>query len=88
MIPHNLLQELHDLDRTSPQFHRQLIDFLRRDEYQKIVPNLQSDYLVWLVEYLDSVGLQTIFPHSALTTGVGSYQYFQPCKSRFPGIPA
>ena len=55
MIPTNPLQPLHDLDRTSPQFHEQLNDFLRGDEYRNVLPGLQNEDLVWLVEYLDSV---------------------------------
>jgi len=62
MIPHDPLQPLHDLDRASPQFHKQLIDFLRGNEYQDVVSGLQNESLAWLVEYLDNVSLQTIFP--------------------------
>jgi hypothetical protein len=53
----NPLQQLHDLDRASPQFHEQLSSFLRGEEYQNAVPNLQGEDLAWLVEYLDSVSL-------------------------------
>ena len=49
------LQQLHNLDRASPHFYEQLSDFLRGDEYQNAVPNLQGEDLAWLVEYLDSV---------------------------------
>ena len=49
------LQQLRDLDRTSPHFYGQLSDFLRGDEYQNAVPNLQGEDLAWIVEYLDSV---------------------------------
>ena len=62
MILHNLLQQLHDLDRTSPEFHKQLSNFLRGNEYQNAVPGLLSEDLAWLVEYLDSVSLRTISP--------------------------
>lgn len=55
MILHNALQPLRDLDRTSPEFHEQLAAFLRGNEYQNIFPTLQSEDLIWLVEYLDSV---------------------------------
>ena len=60
MILHNPLQPLHDLDKTSPQFHQQLIDFLRGNEYQHAVPTLQTKDLAWLVEYLDNVSLRII----------------------------
>ena len=52
------LQQLHDLDRASPQFYEQLGSFLRGEEYQNAAPNLQGEDLAWLVEYLDSVSLQ------------------------------
>ena len=55
MIPHDPLQQLYDLDRTSPQFHEQLSGLLRGREYQDVFPNLRSEDLSWLVEYLDSV---------------------------------
>ena len=55
MIPSSHLKPLHDLDKTSPQFHNQLIDFLRGKEYRDVVPSLQSEDLAWLVEYLDVV---------------------------------
>lgn len=62
MIPPGPLQVLHDLDRTSPQFHKQLSDLLRGDEYRNVVPDLQDDDTAWLVEYLDNVSLQPSFP--------------------------
>ena len=62
MITLSPLKQLHDFDRASPQFHKQLSDFLCGNEYQSDVPNLQGEDLVWLVEYLDSVSLQTTFP--------------------------
>ncbi|KAF9643166.1 hypothetical protein BDM02DRAFT_1708197 [Thelephora ganbajun] len=55
MTPPGPLRQLHDLDRTSPQFHEQLSNYLRGDEYQNVVPSLQGEGLAWLVEYLDSV---------------------------------
>ncbi|KAF9647776.1 kinase-like protein [Thelephora ganbajun] len=55
MIPPGPLRQLHGLDRTSPQFRKQLSNLLRGDEYQNVVPGLQGEDLVWLVEYLNSV---------------------------------
>ena len=72
MTPHDPLRPLHDLDRASPQFHKQLIDFLRGNEYQGVVPGLQNEDLAWLVEYLDSVSIQPSFwaaLRSTLTLG-------------------
>ena len=59
MIRHNPLQPLRDLDRTSPQFDEQLVNFLRGNEYQTIFPTLQGDNLTWLVEYLDRVSVKS-----------------------------
>ena len=57
MAPHTSLQQLCDLDKTSPQFHEQLSRFFRGSHYQNVFPSLQSEGLAWLVEYLDSVRL-------------------------------
>ena len=51
------LQQLYGLDRTSPEFDEQLSDFLRGEEYRKILPSLRSEELAQLVEYLNSVSL-------------------------------
>lgn len=59
MIPPNPLQRLHDLDPASPQFHKQLSNFLRGGEYRNAFTDLQSEDLTWLVEHLDRVSLQT-----------------------------
>ena len=58
--PNVLLRQLHNLDRTSPQFHIHLSNFVRSKEYRNAVQNLQGEDLMWFVEYLDSVSLQTI----------------------------
>jgi hypothetical protein len=52
------LKPLDDLDKTSPQFHEQLSNFLSGTVYQNLVPSLQSEGLTWLVEYLDTVRLK------------------------------
>ena len=66
MTPHNPLQQLYDLDKSSPQFHEQLHDFLRGDVYRGALQNLQSENLTQLVEYLDTVGFHDfISPHCA-----------------------
>lgn len=59
MIPHNPLQELHDLDKTSTQFHAKLSNFIRGDVYQSALPSLQNETLTWLTEYLDVVSLRS-----------------------------
>ena len=67
----NLLQQLHDLYRTSPQFHKRFVDFLRGNDCQDI-PSLQNEDSTWLVEYLGGVSLQNTSLRSALNAGVGS----------------
>ena len=39
---HPVLQKLHRLDRSLPEFHTQLSKALYGDEYQRCVPNLQT----------------------------------------------
>lgn len=62
MLPSDPSRQLHDLDRTSPRFHKQLLDILHADEYQNIIPNLENEDVVWLVRYLDKVSHQIVFP--------------------------
>jgi len=56
VLPHTL-QQLHDFDKTPPQFHERLTNFLRGDDYRNAVSNLQGEDLTWLVEYLDGVSI-------------------------------
>ena len=86
MVLPNPFQQLRDLDRASPQFHKQFVDFLRGDEYRNAVPNLQGEDLTWLVEYLDSVSHWTISPRLALSTDVGPHRHFRSFKRPVPGI--
>ena len=60
------LQRLHCLDRSSPEFHARVHDILHEEDYQKCVPGLQNDDLVWLVDYLDEVRRHVAFLHSTL----------------------
>ena len=57
MVAPNPLQQLHDLDRSSPQFHDQLSGLLRGRKFRNFVSNPQSEGLGQLVEYLDNVSL-------------------------------
>ena len=77
MTPSNLLQKLRDLDRTSPDFHNQLTDFLRGKEYRDAVPSLQGEDLAWFVDYLDNVGLRTVSLRSTFTAGTDPLQYLR-----------
>lgn len=58
------LQLLHNLDRSSSEFHDQLGNILYGEEYRKCVPNLHGHDLAWLVDYLDKVRHHVAFPHS------------------------
>jgi len=64
-----VLQELHRLDRSSPDFQGQLSRILYGQEYMRCVPDLQGDDLVWLVDYLDKVRRDIALPHSLLKLG-------------------
>ena len=57
MTPSDALQKLRDLDKASPRFHEQLINFLRGDEYQNALSKLENEDGLWLIEYLDGVSL-------------------------------
>ena len=61
------LQRLHHLNRSPSGFHDELSNILYGEEYQKCVPNLQGDDVVWIVEYLAKVRYHVVFPHSLLT---------------------
>ncbi|KAF9642811.1 kinase-like protein [Thelephora ganbajun] len=67
MIPSDPLQQLRDFDRASPQFHEQLSNFLRGNDYRNAFPKLQSGNLAWLIEYLDSVVVGVSNPASVLS---------------------
>ena len=78
MTSPNLLQKLRDLDRTLPDFHNQLTDFLRGNEYQDAAPSLQGEDLAWFVNYLDNVSSGTAFLRFKLTVGTGPPRYLRP----------
>ena len=91
MISHDPLQQLRDLDRTSPQFHEKLSNFFHGNVYESIFPDLERDSLAWFVEYLDSVSSHWSVLHCAVlraVVGLGSCRYFQPCNPDIPGILA
>jgi len=66
------LQQLYDLDESSPRFYNQLRNIISGKEYRERVPHLGDDDLARLVEYLDNASLQTALPHSLFTVIVGS----------------
>lgn len=88
MIPLNPLQ-LHDLYRTSTDFHEQLSNFFRRSDHRGGFLNLlESGILAWLIEYLDSLSFEIVMLHGVLNPSVGSHWYFQPFMSHIPEIVA
>ena len=60
------LQQLHQLDRSSPGFSDQLCNVLYGREYSQCTPNLQGDDMAWLVDYLDKVRRRVTLPYSSL----------------------
>lgn len=66
MTSTGLLQRLYHLDRSSPNFHDQLCNILYGEEFWKLTPNIQTDGLVWLVDYLDRVRRHVSFLRSPL----------------------
>ena len=58
------LQQLHQLDTSSPGFQHQLSDALYGAEYKQCVPHLNLEDLTWLVDYLDKVRFYTALHHS------------------------
>jgi len=60
------LQQLHRLNRSSPDFHDKLCNVLYGEEYVQCVPNIEGEDLVWLVDYLDKVRRRVSLPHSPL----------------------
>ena len=62
----NPIQQLYDLDKSSPQFHGQLSNLIHGQEYREHVSHLRGEDLARLVEYLDSVSFQIIFPPGLL----------------------
>ena len=60
------LQQLHSLERSSPDFHDQLCSVLYGEEYMQCVSNLEDDDLAWLVDYLDKVRHWVARPHPPL----------------------
>ena len=63
---HPILQQLHNLDGSSPKFDLQLSNVLYGDDYMQCVANLQGDNLAWLVDFLDDVCHCPVRPYSHL----------------------
>ena len=60
------LQQLHRLNRVSPNFDDQLSDVPPGEQYERFVPNLQGSDLVLLIDYLDKVCRPISLPCSSL----------------------
>lgn len=59
---------LRQLDKSSPDFFRQLDDVLQGEEHKQCVPDLKKDDLMWLVDFLDEVTFQELAPLLAYST--------------------
>jgi len=55
MPPPDPLEQLRVLDISSPDFPDKIAKLLRGSEYQRCIPGLEGDVLVWLVELLHDV---------------------------------
>ena len=55
------LQQLHHLDRPSPDFQDRLSNAFYGREYSQCVPNIRGDDLVWFVDYLDNIRCRVAF---------------------------
>ena len=56
-----LLQQLHLLDESSPQFPNRLSSLLHEETYNECTTNLRDEDWSWLVEYLDNVRPRVVF---------------------------
>ena len=61
-----VLHQLHCIDRSKSGFSDELNDVLNDEEYQRCVPELQGDHLVWLVDSLDKVSQRIAHPCSSI----------------------
>ena len=64
-----ILQEVHRLDKFSPDFPTLLNNVLDKKEHHLCVPHLEGDALEWLVDYLNEVCRSISFPCSSLKLG-------------------
>jgi len=60
------LQWLNGLGRSSPDFHGQLCNIPKTEEYVQCVPGLQDSEVIPLIDYLDKVRRRVALPHSPL----------------------
>lgn len=60
------LQELYQLDISSPNFGDMLCNALYKREYEQCVPIIGDGDLAWLVGYLDKVRRYVVPPHLPL----------------------
>ena len=61
-----VLQELHGLDGSSPDFSDQLNNLLCREDYLSCEKDIDDNDVMWLVDYLDTVCSRTTVPCSPL----------------------
>lgn len=64
---HNVLQQLNQLKRSSPDFPNQLTNLLSREEYEHptLLHKFYDEDRAWLIEYLDNVRVRfSLYPLS------------------------
>ena len=64
------LQNLYNLDTSSPDFGDQLSTLLYGEEYMKCLPDLEDDDVFWLVNFLDRVRLCILCPPRSLLINI------------------
>ena len=79
------LQQLHHLDRSSPDFHDRLCNVFYGREYSQHVPDLQGDDLVWLIDYLDKVRRRIVPLYSPGLSQLGS-RWSRSFRPRLPEV--
>jgi len=70
----NLLQQLHDLDRSSPEFPNQLTDILLGEVWVRCLQGLPREGFRPFVKYLDTVRPRIAPTYSPLNTITGPQQ--------------
>ena len=51
----DVLRRFKSFDKSSSQFHDQLIDLLSGEEYKSCITRFQGEDTAWLIDYLDDV---------------------------------
>jgi hypothetical protein len=82
MAQTDILQQLKQLDSSSPLFPDMLTSLLFKKEYKECIPTLRDEDVVWLVDYLDGVCLSC--PSSLLCLFLNIHRFLNLFKSIHP----